>query len=162
VSPFYLVAGKSFGLPLALFGSLTAIAVNIALSYGLARTILHPAVVWLVRRTGRTVPQVQPQHRWMVAVLLRVTPGPPFFLQSYLLALGGLPFGIYMVVSVAVAWLMGGAVVIFGESLLSGSAGQIVIGICVVVAAVLVIRLVRQRLQARAAAILPPAPTPDR
>lgn len=162
VSPFYLVAGKTFGLPLALFGSLTAVAVNIALSYGLARSILQPAVEWFVRRTGRTVPQVQPQDRWMVALLLRITPGPPFFVQSYLLALGGLPFGIYMVVSVAVAWLLGGAVVIFGETLLSGSAGKILIGVSVVVAVVVVIRLVRKRLQAHAAAILPPVTTPEK
>jgi uncharacterized membrane protein YdjX (TVP38/TMEM64 family) len=153
VTPFYLVAGKSFGLPLALFGSFTAVAINLALSYGLARSVLHPAVVWLVERTGRTVPQVRPEDRWMLGLLMRVTPGPPFFVQSYALALGGLPFGVYMAVSVAVSWLLGGAVVVFGETLLSGNAGKLVIGICAVIAAVVIVRLVRRRLQAKAAAL---------
>ena len=102
VMAFYLVAARSFGMPLALVGCLSAIAINVALSYGLARSVMHPAIAWLVRKTGREVPQVRPENRWMVAWLLRVTPGPPFFMQSYLLALGGVPFGIYMIVSVSV------------------------------------------------------------
>lgn len=156
VSPFYLFAAGAFGLPLALFGTLTALAINVALSFGLARSVMHPAVEWLVQRMGRTVPQVRPQDQWMVTLLLRITPGPPFFMQSYLLALGGIPFGVYMAVSVAVAWFYGAAFVIFGETLLSGSASKILFGVGLVVAVIVIIRLVRQRLQARAAAVLPP------
>lgn len=156
VTPFYLVASRSFGLPLALAGCLAAIAGNTALSYGLARSVMHPVVAWLVERAGRRVPQVRPRDRWMVALLLRITPGPPFFIQSYVLALGGIPFRIYMIVSLAVAWLYGTALIIFGETLLSGSVQKAILGLAIVVAVVIIVRLVRARLQARAAALLPP------
>lgn len=154
VMPFHLVAAKTFGLPLALTAGLLAVAANVAICYGLARSVMHPVIESLLRRMGREVPRISPQNRWLVTVLLRVTPGPPFFAQSYLLALGGVPFGIYMIVSVAVSWTYGAAFIIFGETLLSGSASKLITGVVVVIAVVVIIRLLRQRLEAKAAAAL--------
>jgi uncharacterized membrane protein YdjX (TVP38/TMEM64 family) len=85
----------------------------------------------------------------MVTLLLRITPGPPFFAQSYLLALGRVPFGSYMLVSVLVAWTLSAPVIILGDSLVSGSAGKFVFGLLVIVAAVIVFRLVRKRVARR-------------
>lgn len=155
VLPFYLVAGKTFGVPVALVGCLSAIALNVLLSFVVARSVMHPAVEWVVRKMGREVPQVPVAHRWMFAWLLRITPGPPFFVQSYLLALGGVPFKIYMVVSVAVQWAYGAAFILFGESVLSGNKSRVLGSIAVLVAVIVIIRLIRRRLQARAAAVLP-------
>lgn len=151
VSPFYLLAG-SFGKTMAIVGCLTALTVNIALSYFLARGILHPMVEKLVNLSGRSIPIVKKEDQWTIALLLRITPGPPFFMQSYILALAGIPFGVYMAVSLPVVWAYAIGMIVVGESLMQGHAGQLVFGIALFVAVTLVIMIVRKKLRQRAAA----------
>lgn len=153
VSVFYLVAGAVFaahgGLGMALIGCFAAISVNVALTYAMGRWLMHPVIERLVRRFGWKVPKVQHEDRWVVALLLRITPGPPFFVQSYLLALGRVPFGVYMVVSVAVAFPLSAPVIYFGDSLAAGSSGKLVFGVLFIIAVALIIRLVRKRVAQR-------------
>lgn len=149
VSPFYVLSG-SFGKTLAIVGCLGALTVNIAFTYILARWLLHPIAEKLVALTGRKIPVVKKEDQWIVAILLRVTPGPPFFMQSYILALAGVPFGVYMAVSVPVVWAYAIGVIIVGESVLTGKSGQLVLGISLFVAVSLVVMMIRKKLQKRA------------
>lgn len=149
MSPFYLGAGAAFPLPLAIGGSLAGMTANVAISYLAARWLLHPLVSWLARRLGYTIPQVPHEHRWLVTVLLRITPGPPFFMQHYLLALGRVPFGVYMAVSIPICGLMGMGAVAAGAGLTSGSAGGLVAGLCFLVAIGLGVRFARKAMQRR-------------
>jgi uncharacterized membrane protein YdjX (TVP38/TMEM64 family) len=110
---------------------------------------MHPVIARLAHRFGWRIPQVRFEDRWAVTLLLRITPGPPFFAQSYLLALGRVPFGSYMLVSCLVSWAMGGGVVIFGDSLFKGSSGMVLFGLMLVVGMVIAVRLVRRRLLQR-------------
>ncbi len=143
VLPFYLLAGATFGLAVAIPAAVVAISVNLALSYAAARWWLRPQVVRLVERFGHRVPEVRPEDHWNVTLLVRITPGPPFFIQSYLLGLAGIPFGIYMAVSAPVSIFLGVAMIVFGESLLSGNAMKIFFAVSLVIVAVVAIRLVR-------------------
>jgi uncharacterized membrane protein YdjX (TVP38/TMEM64 family) len=151
VSPFYVLSG-SFGKTLAITGCLSALTVNIAFTYILARWLLHPIAEKLVAMAGRKIPVVKKEDQWMVAILLRITPGPPFFLQSYILALAGIPFGVYMAVSLPVVWAYAIGIIIVGESLLSGKSGQLVFGVSLFVAVSVVVMMIRKRLQKRARA----------
>ena len=154
ITPWYLLAGPAFGLKVAIPGCIAAITVNIAVTYVAARWLMRPLIVRLMERTGYTVPVVRPEDRWQVTLLVRITPGPPFFIQSYLLGLAGVPFSIYLLVSVPVAALMGVGVIVFGESLLSGRSGQVVIGVSMIIVAVIAVRLVRRIVNRRAQARL--------
>lgn len=153
VSVFYVFAGAVFaehgGLGMALAGCFAAIAVNVALTYAMGRWLMHPVIERLVRRFGWKVPKVRYEDRWMVTLVLRITPGPPFFAQSYLLALGRVPFGSYMLVSVAVACSLAAPVIYLGDSLTSGGYGKLVFGVLFIVAVFLIFRLVRQRVAQR-------------
>ncbi len=153
VSFFYVIAGAVFehrgGLGVALVGCFVAIAGNLAFTYALGRWLMHPVIERLVRRFGWKVPQVRHEDRFMVTLLLRIAVGPPFFAQSYLLALGRVPFGSYMLVSCPVAWALGGGMIVFGDSLATGSAGKLIFGIMLVVAVGIVVHMMRKRLQER-------------
>lgn len=153
MSPFYVAAGATYPLPLAIGGTVCAMSLNIALSYLLTRGVLHPVVERLARRFGYVIPQIPEKHHWMATLLLRITPGPPFCVQHYLLALGRVPFGIYLAVSIPVCGLMASAFVAASagakSSLATGSLKQVAVGVIVLVVIVVGIRSLRGYLQRR-------------
>jgi uncharacterized membrane protein YdjX (TVP38/TMEM64 family) len=124
LAPFTLVAGPVFGPVIGLGNvilcTLLAVTVNVAISYWIASRALRPLVSRGVRWLGYTLPEVQPAAAWTVILLVRIVPGPPFFLQSYLLGLARVPFGVYMLVSTVVpaAYLTG--TILFGDALARG------------------------------------------
>lgn len=153
MSPFYLLAGPAFGAQMTLPGvaaaGAAALLVNFALSYWLAHRALRPAVEWVLSHTRFSVPQVKPENELTVAVLMRVTPGPPLFLQSYILGLSGVRFRTYMVVSMAVQTAFFVGVTIFGKALMEGRGGLAVMGVMVLVAGVVLVRMLRKRFAKR-------------
>jgi uncharacterized membrane protein YdjX (TVP38/TMEM64 family) len=124
LSPFWLGAAPVFaaelGLPLVIALAGLSLAVNVALTYWLARYAFRPLLAWLVRRLGYELPTVSAEDQVTVSVLVRVTPGPPFFVQGYLLGLAEVPFRIYMLVSWPIAMGLGVMVIFFGDSLAQG------------------------------------------
>jgi uncharacterized membrane protein YdjX (TVP38/TMEM64 family) len=127
---------------LAAYGA--AIAINLALTYWLARYALRPAVERLVARMGYKIPQLAKDEHVEVTVLLRITPGPPFFLQSYLLGLGEVPFFTYMGVSWLIAMAYGVGIVLGGDAIMQGEGGMAILGVSLFIAAVIVVHLVRK------------------
>lgn len=152
VTPWYLLAGPAFGLEVAIIGCVSAISANIALTYLAARWVVRPLAVQIVERAGYKVPVVRRENRWLVTTLIRFTPGPPFFIQSYVLGLANVPFSVYMLVSVPAASILGIGAIVFGESLLSGKSGGILVGGMLIVVAIVAIRLFRKNLQRKAQA----------
>ncbi len=124
LAPFTLVAGPVFGPVIGvgnvILCTLLAVTVNVAISYWIASRALRPLVCRWVTWLGYTMPEVQPHAAWTVILLVRIVPGPPFFLQSYLLGLARVPFGVYMLVSTVVpaAYLTG--TILFSEALARG------------------------------------------
>ncbi len=153
ISPYYLTAGEAFAgqmtMPGVLAAALLANSVQFALSFWLAHRALRPLVEWLLAQAKYRVPQVKPENETTVAVLVRVTPGPPLCMQSYLLGLSGVRFRTYMWVSVAVQGLMGSAFIVFGKALMSGKGGLALLGLMVLVFAIAVVQLVRKRFAKR-------------
>ncbi len=153
ISPFYLTAGEAFAgqmtMPGVLAAALVANSVQFALSFWLAQRAFRPVVEWLLAQAKYRVPQVKPENETTVAVLVRVTPGPPLCMQSYLLALSGVRFRTYLWVSIAVQGLMGSAYIVFGKALMSGKGGLALLGLMVLVFAIAAVQLVRKRLAQR-------------
>ncbi len=146
---FTVPAGEAFAAQLTLGGviaaALAAVGVQLALSYAVARYALRPAIERLVRRRGFAVPRVTTENAGSVALLVRLTPGPPMILGSCVLAVAEVPFLLYLVVSwlVTVPWVVGG--VVLGRGILSGNVQAVAVGIGVLVAAVFATRWLRRR-----------------
>jgi uncharacterized membrane protein YdjX (TVP38/TMEM64 family) len=130
---FTVPAGELFADQLSLAGvvmaALIAVALQLALNYVVARYGLRPAVERLISRRGYTIPRVTPENALSVALLVRLTPGPPMFLGSCILAVAEMPFRLYMIVSwlVALPWVIVG--VVLGQGIFSGDVKIIGLGV---------------------------------
>jgi uncharacterized membrane protein YdjX (TVP38/TMEM64 family) len=132
-----------------LAATLVAIAVNIALTYWLARRAVRPMLERLLKRYGYSVPRVTSDNALSVALLVRLTPGPPFFLQSYILGLAEVPFRLYMLVSwlCVLPWAVGA--VVLGRGIFDGNFKVVAMGLGVIVATVAAVQLIRRKLAKR-------------
>lgn len=152
LSPFTVIAGPVFGPTMGagavIACAILAVAVDVALAYGIAGWALRPLAERLARWLGYSIPELPEGTAWEIALLVRVLPGPPFFVQSYLLGLARVPFGIYMTASVFVPSLYLSSAILAGDALMRHDwRGLLAAGALCVIAAVAIYRL-RKRLQA--------------
>ncbi|HEY1791455.1 MAG TPA: VTT domain-containing protein [Opitutaceae bacterium] len=149
LSLFTITAGDFFAQRLTLAGvigaTLVAIAVNLALSYWLARYALRPLLSRIIERYGYKIPKVTADNALSIALAVRLTPGPPLFVQSYILGLAQVPFRLYMVVSwiCVLPWAIGA--IVLGKGILNGNFRLAVYGLGVIVVAVVVVQALRKR-----------------
>jgi uncharacterized membrane protein YdjX (TVP38/TMEM64 family) len=103
---FTLAAGPVFGPALGagwvIVWSLAAVVGNLLLTYWLANRALRPLVSRLLKYFEFTLPDVTATGAWQIALIVRLTPGPPFWAQSYLLGLIRVPLVPYLMVSTSV------------------------------------------------------------
>lgn len=148
VMPFNLTAGSAFGeqlgMPLVVALALLAITINFTLTYALARRAMKPLLERLMKRMGYALPAMEAGDLTDLAVVLRVTPGTPFFIQNYLLGIAGVPFGKYFLVSVIVTWIYTTAFVLFGDALLHGKGKMAMVALSLLVAAAVVTHWARK------------------
>jgi uncharacterized membrane protein YdjX (TVP38/TMEM64 family) len=147
------VFGPAMGVGNVVVCAIAAVTVNVMLSYWIAARGLRPAVAWAVRRCGYVLPEIQPRAAWPVVLLVRVVPGPPFFVQSYLLGLARVPFRIYVSVSTLVPAAYVSATIVFGDALARGDRRAMAGAGMLFLATGVALHLVRRRL-ARAAAVV--------
>ncbi len=155
---FTLAAGPVFGPTLGtgwvIAWSLTAVVANLLLTYWLANRALRPFVGWLLRHFGITVPGNTTEGAWQITLIVRLTPGPPFWVQSYLLGLIRVPLAPYLVVSTSI---MAGyiiALVSGGAAMAEGNGRLVAVAAGVLVVSVAVMQLLRQRTIRRRTAAL--------
>jgi uncharacterized membrane protein YdjX (TVP38/TMEM64 family) len=153
LSAFTLTAGRAFGSQMGMgwviAAAFAAIAVNILLTYWLARRILRPLISRIVTRLGYRLPELDKADLTDLIVILRVTPGPPFCAQNYLLGLADAPFVRYMAISCAVMWTYAAAAIVFGDALLSGRARVAIFAIGILAALAAAAHLLRHHLGRR-------------
>jgi uncharacterized membrane protein YdjX (TVP38/TMEM64 family) len=145
---FNVTAGTAFaermGLPAVLLAAGAAILVNLSLTYWLARYTLRPWLLEMIGRTRYKIPVVAAADHGEITLLLRITPGPPFFLQSYLLGLAEVSFFTYLWISWTVSMIYSVAFIVFGDAILHGKARLAFLGLSVLVAAGLIVHLLRR------------------
>lgn len=121
-TPFYLLAGATFGVKTGLAGSAASLAVNLVLCYWIAHSGLR---VWLERLLARTrydLPAVSGRKQAVkFTLLVKFAPGVPTFVKHYALGLGRVPFGIYFGLSFGITSLYAATFVVLGESALERS-----------------------------------------
>ncbi|KXU34504.1 hypothetical protein AXK11_08250 [Cephaloticoccus primus] len=167
LSVFTLTAGPVFapvlGMPLVLFLTLLSLALNLALSYWLARRALRPLFAWLVGWLGYSLPRAREADYLGLVFLLRVTPGPPFFLQSYLLGLADIPFRVYFLISWLIAGLYACAFVLFGDAVVHGHGKRVMLALGLFAVLTVTVQMLRRRYRARreSAAAMSPVATEE-
>jgi uncharacterized membrane protein YdjX (TVP38/TMEM64 family) len=148
VMPFNLTAGSAFaeqlGMPLVVALALLAITINFTITYALARRAMRPLLEGLMKRLGYALPSMEKGDLTDLTIILRVTPGTPFFIQNYLLGLAGVPFATYMIVSCIVSWIYTAAFVIFGDALLHGKGKMAMFAVGLLIAAVILTQWARK------------------
>ena len=148
ISVFYLTAASAFAATLGMGGVLGAAAVallaNVSLAYWLARYALRPMLVQLISRTKYRIPELTASDHAEVTLLVRITPGPPFFVQSYLLGLAGVSFRTYVWISWVISMAYAAGFIVFGEAILHGKARLAIVGLSVLVAVALGVHFLRR------------------
>jgi uncharacterized membrane protein YdjX (TVP38/TMEM64 family) len=149
LSPFTVAAGPVFGPTLGagwvVVWSLTAVVANLLLTYWLANRALRPLVSRLLTFFGIRLPETKADGAWQLAWIVRLTPGPPFWVQSYLLGLMRVPLVPYLIVS---TFVMAGYIVAFvcgGEAIVQGNGRLAFTAAGVLVVTVAVLQLLRKR-----------------
>jgi len=147
------VFGPVLGLPAVIGCSLLAVTANAALSYWIAARALRPLVRRLLHRFGYRLPEVRPGTVWPLVVLTRIVPGPPFFLQSYLLGVARVPFGLYMLVSTLVpaAYLI--ATIVLADALVHHDTRAMISAAAIFFVAGGILHQLRRRLQRQPAGV---------
>ncbi|MFA6004779.1 MAG: VTT domain-containing protein [Elusimicrobiota bacterium] len=158
---FTLAAGPVFGATLgtgAVIGwSLAAVVSNLLLTYWLANRALRPFANRLLTYFDYRLPDSTVGGAWQITLIVRLTPGPPFWVQSYLLGLIRVPLAPYLLVSTLVmagyivALVCGGEAIVESNGRLAAAAFG---GLVIFVAA---LQLLRQRAVRRRVAAGPRA-----
>lgn len=148
MAAFALAAGPLFAermgfVPVALCG-IAAITFNLTVTYWLARRWLRPWLTRLLGHYGYGLPKVESGDITDLIVLLRVTPGVPFFVQNYLLGLAEAPFGRYLVISCGIQWSFNVAFMFFGEALNQGRGKTVLLAIMALAALTVGTQLLRK------------------
>lgn len=137
LTPFFLLAGASFGVQVGLIGSALALAVNLTLCYWVARSGLHGRLEAILARFDYEMPNFETRRPDAVrlAVVVKLAPGVPNTIKHYGLALAGVPFAAYFGISMLVTGVYAAALVVLGESLLDHDLDRVFVTAAIVVAA---------------------------
>jgi uncharacterized membrane protein YdjX (TVP38/TMEM64 family) len=145
---FTLVAGSAFaermGMAWVVVAVNVAMTINMALTYWLARWVLRDHLARLLERLGYRMPEVDRADITDLIVILRVTPGVPYFVQNYLLGLADAPVGCYFLLSCLFVWPNNAAFTVFGDALLHGRGEKIVVAVLVIIALVAATHMLRR------------------
>lgn len=153
LSVFTLTAGPVFaptlGMPLVLVLVSLSLAVNLALTYWLARYAVRPWLEKLCRWLGYKLPRAAPADQRGLVILVRVTPGPPYVLQSYLLGLAGIPFATYFLISWGITTMYAGTFVLLGDAVMQGKGRMVLIALSLFAGLTVGVQLLRRHYRAQ-------------
>jgi len=123
--------------------AMAATALNMSWTYLLAAGPASSLVARLLGTRWDRWRSLDQNDRIRLAILLRVTPGVPLFVQNYVLGLLAVPFLPYILIPLNGIYVVG--FVLTGGAIFKGSLGGTFFGVAVLVAAILVLRLLRAR-----------------
>lgn len=152
-SPFLILAGivftPKYGVAGAVVLSIVAMAINMSWTYWVAagpgRRLVDRLLSWLEIE----LPELSRGNAVRLTLLLRVTPGIPFFLHNLILGFLRVPFRIYLPLSVATSGLFTIGFVVFGEGISSGRGKVAMLAISLILVAAVLASFVRSRFAAR-------------
>lgn len=147
-SPLLILAGLVWGSTWQTCAlTILAVALNMTWTYYLAHGPASSIVTRFLGTRWHRWKDIHPHNLRRFTVLLRITPGIPFFLQNYILGLLHVPFLPYILISVPLngIWVVG--FVLTGGAIFEGNMGMVAAGLTILVAAGFGLRLLRIKLK---------------
>ena len=142
VSPLLVAAGVAYDHATGLMIGISGMAVNDALGYWLASTVLRERVESFVEKRGWRIPVINEANTIKIVTIFRLTPGFPLPAQTYLLGLAKVPFFTYMWVSVLAQCIPVAGFVLTSGSIFEGSWGIVFIGVSLLVVMAIAARMI--------------------
>lgn len=122
---------------------LLAMTLNLAWTYWLAAGPARRLVERLLVATAFKIPELPRGDHLKLILILKLTPGIPFFVQNYLCGFLRAPFWLYLSISILCNGILGTGVVLSGVGLADGKLMPALTGISLIVVAVVFTHLVR-------------------
>lgn len=155
VSPLLVAAGAVWFPRFGVFWSCvlvwSAIFVCMVWNYWVARSGVREWVGKLLVKRQQRLPHGESRGFTVLAILIRLTPGIPLFLQNYFLGFMRMPFGRYLLVSGIVQAVYVPAYVVGGGALIEGRLQLLLLAGSMVVLLGLIAYSVRHRLEKNSA-----------
>lgn len=158
-SPFLILAGVTFtnlfGLPLALVICYSAIVLSMIWTYFVSAYPMRRLFERIIGAFASKFPEIPEEHQSKVALIIRITPGIPFFLQNYFLGVTRVPFVKYLVISMAIQAFYTTGFVVGGGALFEGKAGLAIAAASVLVILGIAIKWLRGKNKITQSASIP-------
>ena len=123
--------------------SMLAISLNLAWTYWLAAGPARRLVEKMLAATAIQIPELPRGDHLKLILVMKLTPGIPFFFQNYLLGFLRAPFFLYLPIGVLCNGVIGTGVVLSGVGLADGRLMPAITGLCLIAVGVVLTQLVR-------------------
>jgi uncharacterized membrane protein YdjX (TVP38/TMEM64 family) len=148
-SLLYLAAGTVYGSTMGIVWSALGLALNLPLGYFVGKYWLRAPIARLLQKRGHKLLEVPPGELARLIVLMRIIPGPPLVVQNFLLAMAGVPFWQYYLISLPLTLLFAAGILLTGGALFEGNTKLVVAGVSLVIALTLLAHIVKTMHQAK-------------
>jgi len=128
--------------------TLAAMALNMTWTYWLAAVPARSVVARLLASSGARLPELPRDNHMKLLLVLRLTPGVPFFIQNYLLGFFRVPFRSYLPLSIACAGMVACGIVLSGAGIGGGNLKPLISGVGLIVVGTVAVKAVRTKLGA--------------
>lgn len=115
-TPFFMLAGMTFGLTVGLLGTAVSLAINMVFCFLIAHSGQCGWLRRMLARWGKELPPVEGKQALRFAILVKLAPGVPTFVKQYALGLSGMAFAPYFLVSFLITMPYAATFVVLGES----------------------------------------------
>lgn len=148
-SVFVVAGAAAFGPAVGILGALAVLVACATVTHFMALHVIEALALRILARFGKTILKVPPQSRRTFALVFRLTPGMPFFVQNLALPLAGVPLSLNLALLVPIQVVYVSGFVFLGDAFMSGKAGRAVLGIALLVVAGAFVHWLRTRNAAR-------------
>lgn len=126
--------------------SLFAMAINLTWTYWFAARFGRNLIEKVLANAKVKIPELPFEDHVRLTLILKLTPGIPFFFQNYLLGFLRTPFQLYLPISLFCNGVIGIGIVLSGVGLSSGQLLPAITGASLIVVSLILIQLIRGRL----------------
>jgi uncharacterized membrane protein YdjX (TVP38/TMEM64 family) len=152
VSLFYVASAALFGTAASLGWISVALVINMTIAHSAASSLLRPAIARLLEARAMKIPEASGRSDELLLILLvRITPGIPFFAQNLLLGLADVDLLRALVVSLPIQMIFATGFVVLGQSAFDGDLGMAVLAVGLIGSASIAARLLHRRFGRRLA-----------
>ncbi len=146
-----IVYGSQFGMPVACAITILGLVLNMSWTYAVAAGPARALVERLMRRLEVHVPKLSTGGAFQLILIMRITPGFPFFLQNLVLGFLRVPFRLYLPMSAALTSIFAIGFVVSGGAIFKGNFSLALLGVVLVVLAITLTGWLRKRYAAKPA-----------